>query len=72
MQSHSILFVILGNASCKLVFSKRHPPSADMIYGDDDTISSSTLIFAARKGYLGIYALYILPDVPKKLARRWS
>ena len=28
---------------------KGHPPSADLRYGDEDTISPSTLIFAARK-----------------------
>ena len=51
-------------------FQKGHPPSADLRYGDEDTISPSTLIFAARKGYIRIYTLYILPEVPKKLALR--
>ena len=51
----------LFRASC----SKGHSPSADLTYGDEDTISPRTLIFAARKGYLGIYILYILLDVPK-------
>ena len=51
-------------------YLKGHPPSADLRYGDEDTISPSILIFAARKDYLGIYTLYILPDVPKKLALR--
>ncbi len=54
----------------QIFLSKGHPPSADLIYGDKDTISPSILIFAARKGYLGIYTLYTLPDVHKKLALR--
>ena len=38
---------------------KGHPPSADLRYGDEDTISPSTLISAARKGYLRIiHSLY--------------
>ena len=49
---------------------KGRPPSADLRYEDEDIISPSTLIFAATKGYLGIYTLYIIPDVPKKLALR--
>ena len=30
--------------------TKGHPPSADLRYGEEDSISPSTLIFAARKG----------------------
>ena len=33
-----------------LGFCKGHPLSADLRYGDEDAISPSTLIFAARKG----------------------
>ena len=51
---------------------KGHPPSADLRYGEDDSISTSTLICAARKGSLGIYTLFVPPDVPKKLALRGS
>ena len=47
---------------------KGHPPSVDQIYGEEDYIRSSTQIFAATKGLLGIYTLHIPPDVPKKLA----
>ena len=31
-------------------FVKGHPPSADLRYGEEDSISPSTLIFATRKG----------------------
>ena len=31
-------------------FLKGHPPSADLRYGEKDTFSPSTLIFATRKG----------------------
>ena len=51
-----------------VLYLKGHPPSEDLRYGEEDTISRSTLIFAARKGLLWIYTLYITPDVPKKLA----
>ena len=47
-----------------------HPPSADLRYGEKDSISPSTLIPAAIKGLLRIYTLFIPPDVPKKLALR--
>ena len=33
-----------------LKLDKGHPPSVDLRYGEEDTISSSTLIFAAKKG----------------------
>ena len=51
-----------------LFVTEGRPPSADLRYWEKDNISPSTLIFATRKGYLGIYTLYIPPDVPKKLA----
>ena len=54
----------------KFKYSKGHPPSANLRYGKEDSISSSTLIFAAIKGLLKMYILYIPPDVPKKLALR--
>ena len=47
----------------KLITNKGHPPSADLRYGDEDAISPSTLIFAART-----QDIYIPPDVPKTLA----
>ena len=49
---------------------KGHRPSADLRYKDEDTISPSNLILAARKGSVGIFTLLIPPDVPKKLALR--
>ena len=52
--------------------NKGHPPSADLRYGEEDSISRSTLFFAAIKGLLGICTLYVLPDVPNKLALRGS
>ena len=50
--------------------NKGHPPSADLRYGRKDSISPSTLIFAAIKSKLGINTLHIHFDVPKKLALR--
>ena len=50
--------------------SNKDPLSADLRYGEEDSSSPSTLIFSAIKGLLGIYTLYIPPDVPKKLALR--
>ena len=50
--------------------NKGHPLSADLRYGEDDSISPSTLFFAAIKGLLWIFTLCIPPDVPKKLALR--
>ena len=32
------------------IFLKGHPPSADLRYGEEDSISHSTLIFAEIKG----------------------
>ena len=46
------------------------PPSADLRYGEEDSISSSTLSLTSIKGLLGISTLYIPPDLPKKLALR--
>ena len=43
-----------------------------MRYGGKDGISPSTLVLVAIKGYLWIYILCIPPDLPKKLALRWS
>ena len=51
---------------------KGHPPSADLRYGEEDSISTSPLIFAAIWSKLGINTLRINPDVPKKLALRVS
>ena len=51
---------------------KGHPPSADLRYGEEDSISPSKLVLAAIKGYFGKYTLYIPPDLPKKLALRLS
>ena len=42
--------VIQPNTFYIFFLYKGHPPSADLRYGDEDTISPSTLIFAARKG----------------------
>ena len=36
---------------------------ADLRYGEEDSVSPSTHIFAATKGYLGIYTLHIPPEV---------
>ena len=33
-----------------LLYRKGHPPSVDLRYGEEDSISPSTLIFAASKG----------------------
>ena len=41
------------------IFCKGHPPSSDLRYGEEYSNSHSTLIFAARKGLIGIYTLYI-------------
>ena len=51
---------------------KGHPPSADLRYEGEDSISPSTLVYAAITGVLGIYTLYIPPDVTKKLVLRGS
>ena len=51
-------------------FNKGHPPSADLRYRKEDSISHSTLILAPIKGQLGVYTRYISSDVPKKLALR--
>ena len=53
-------------------FSKGHPPSADLRYGEEDSIKPSTLIVAAIKSKLGIYTLHIHTDIPKLLALRRS
>ena len=34
----------------RVMFFKGHPPSADLRYGEEDSISPSTLILAAIKG----------------------
>ena len=47
---------------------KGHPPLADLRYVEEESISPSTKVLAAIKGQLGIYTLYIPPDLPKKLA----
>ena len=70
-----ILIIVCQLTLCQIIswsvaLHKGHPPSTDLRYGDEETISPSTLIFAARKGYLRIHTLYILPDVPKNLALR--
>ena len=49
---------------------KGHPPSADLRYGEEDSISPSPLIFAAIKSKLRINTLHINPDVPKKTLTR--
>ena len=36
---------------------------ADLRYGKEDDISPSTLIFAATKGFFGIYTLHIPLEV---------
>ena len=41
---------IWGNGSHKILRYKGHPPSADLRYGEEDSISPSTQIFAAIKG----------------------
>ena len=48
------------------MFTKGHPPSADLRYGEEDSISPSTIVIAAIKGLLGIYTLFIPSDLPKK------
>ena len=45
---------------------KGNPPSADLRYVEEDSISPSTLFFSAIKGSLRIYILYIPPDIPRK------
>ena len=48
-----------------LPFKKRgNHAFADLRYGKEDSISPSTLIVAATKGYFGIYTLHIPPDTP--------
>ena len=42
---------------------KRNPAFADLRYEKEDSISPSTLIFAATKGLLGIYTLHVPPEV---------
>ena len=34
----------------KIMYCKGHPPSADLRYGEEDSISPSTLVLAAIKG----------------------
>ena len=61
-------FVLL-KTKLKLIYTKTYkgnPPSADLRYGEENSISPSTLIIAAIKGSLWISTLYIPPDVPKK------
>ena len=36
---------------------------SDLNCGEEDSISPGTLIFPAKKGYLGIYTLNIPPDI---------
>ena len=50
-----------------------HPRSADLRYGEEDSISPSTQIDDANNSKLEIHteSLHIHHDVPK-LARRWS
>ena len=48
---------------CHPAFSKGSRAFADLRYGKEDSISPSTLIFAAAKGSLGIYTLHILPEI---------
>ena len=50
------------------IFSKSHPPSEDLRYGEEDSISLSTLVLASIKGLGNI--LYISPDLHEKLALR--
>ena len=64
---HGRLLILLWSM---LATQKGHPPSADLRYEEKDSISPSTLIFAAIKSKLGIYTLHIHPDVPKNLALR--
>ena len=51
-----------------LTVYKDHPPSADLRYWEEDSNSSSTLIFAAKKIKCWMYTLRIHPDVPKKFS----
>ena len=55
--------VVGGRASS--IGCKGQPPSADLRYGEDDSIGPSTLFFAAKMGYFGIFTLYIPPDLPQ-------
>ena len=50
--------------------SKGHPPSADLRYGEEDSISPSTLIVVLIKSKLRIKTIHIPLDVLKKLALR--
>ena len=43
-----------------------HPPSADLTYGEEGSISQSTHIFAAIKNKLRIYTVHIPPHALKK------
>ena len=52
------------------LFLKGHPPRTDLRYGEEDSISPSTLICATIKSKLRIYTLHIHSDVHKKLALR--
>ena len=45
------------------IFTKGHPPSADLRYGEEDSISPSTLIFAAIESKLKTKTLHIPFDV---------
>ena len=52
---------------------KDHPLSVGLRYGEDDSISPTTLFFCCYKGLTrDIYTLYIPTDVPNKLALRLS
>ena len=53
-------------------FDKGHPPSADLRYGQEDSISPCTLIFFCHQGLIwDIYSFYP-PDVPKNVTLRVS
>ena len=43
-------FGYLTESSYRAILIKGHPPRADLRYGEKDSISHSTLIFAAIKG----------------------
>ena len=58
----------MGDTKYFDLYKNDHPPSADLRYGEEDSINPTTLIFDATKGLLGIYTLHIPPDLPEKLA----
>ena len=45
-----------------IIFNKGHPPSADLIYGEEDSISPSTLVLA-NSGYI----LFISPLISLRI-----